>query len=634
MPRSVPLRVTGFSLGLAFAVCFPFTRAVAQEAYIAPATARLKTDVSFLADDAREGRGPATKGIDAAADYIAAIFREAGLKPAPGASGYFQEFEIRGEPKVEGTPSLQFVLTGGKRLQLEFKSQFGPMGLAATGAVQGAPVVFAGYGITAKDEQRKLDYDDYKDIDVKDKVVLVIRREPQGDKPDSPFDGKETTPYATLQHKISNAARLGAKAVLMVNDSVGLAGKPDQIEPYAPIRGIGGMPLLQISRELADQILAAGKAPSLADLEAQIDADLNPRSQNLDGVAVDLDLKIERQPIKVKNVVGVLEGDGPLAQETIVLGAHYDHLGYGDPGSMAVGSRDIHNGADDNASGTALVMELARRMGRRPEPLPRRLVFMAYSAEERGLLGSEHYVNHPLYPLDQTIAMINFDMVGRLDPQKRSVTVYGANTADRWDAIVQNLAASQGLTAAIVPGAQDVFGASDHYSFYKKNIPVLFFFTGLHADYHRPSDDSHLINYDGMTRIANLGELILLDLAQRAERPAFKKLERTPAPAVASASRGSGVYFGSRPAYAASQEGKGVVLEGVTPGSPAEKAGLKEGDRITKFGGKDVTDVESYMAAMGGFKPGDVVEIVLDREGKPLTVKATLATRPSRDNQN
>ena len=226
-------------------------------------------------------------------------------------------------------------------------------------------------------------------------------------------------------------------------------------------------------------------------------------------------------------MVGVLEGAGPHADETVVIGGHYDHLGHGGlmSGSLAIFSSDIHNGADDNASGTSMVLELARRLGARRDPPPRRVVFIAFSGEEKGLLGSQYYVAHPLFPLSSTVMMINCDMVGRLNA-KNELTMIGTGTTPGIDALVDVLGKSAGLTIKKVAGMTDGFGGSDHQSFYAKNIPVLFAFTGIHGDYHRPSDDSDRINYSGMARIADYLELIVLDVIRRPDRPAYVAVDQ------------------------------------------------------------------------------------------------------------
>jgi hypothetical protein len=617
---SVALSMLAVAMGLAA------PRGVADD-YVRPAEARLRADVSYLSDDLRGGRGIGTRGIDDAADYIAQSFRESGLKPAPGADGYFQKFTVRGEPRLGKPTSLAVTLPDGGKLEGVEGEDFRPLNVGGSGATEGLPLVFAGFGITAKNEGQNLDYDDYDGIDVKDKVVLILRREPNPVGVENGFSGPGTTTYATFTAKAVNAAEHGAKAVLMVNDAES-EKDGDQLLDFAATPRGAAIPFVMIKRAVADKILSAAGQPSLADLETAINKESKPQSRVLEGVKVSAQATIDRGEIAVKNVVGVLEGEGPLADETIIVGAHYDHLGNGGLGSLAFGSRDIHNGADDNASGTATVIELARRLARRPDPLPRRVVFMLFSAEERGLLGSEYYVQHPLYPLDETSFMINFDMVGRLNDD-RELTVYGAGTSEGLEPLVEALAQSQGVKAKAVQGTRGEFNQSDHASFYRKDIPVLFFFTGTHPDYHRPSDDFEKINYDGMVRIVDLGELVLLDLARRPDRPKFVKATGAASqPAVGAVRSGHGVYFGSRPNYAF--EGEGVKLDGVTEGSPAEKAGLKGGDIIIRFGGVEVTDVETYMNAMSGKKPGDEVDVVVRRDGEEKTLKAKLGERPSR----
>ncbi|SIO19949.1 Zn-dependent amino-or carboxypeptidase, M28 family [Singulisphaera sp. GP187] len=594
-----------------------------------PAELRLKSDVSYLADDAREGRGPGTQGIEAAADYIAGEFKAIGLKPAAESDGYFQSFSISGSPTL-GTPlDLSLTGPGGKSLKADPKRDFRPLAIGTGGTLKEVPLVFAGYGISAKDNARKLDYDDYDGLNVKGKVVLLIRREPRQDKDDSPFDGKRDSSFASFRHKATNAFQHGAAAVLLVNDAYSLKGKNDELLSFgaAGTEPNSTLPFLTVTREFADRLLADAEQPSLEALEKEIDSDLKPRSRELKGWKVDAQVEIERKDLETKNVVGVLEGSGPLAEETIVIGAHYDHLGRGGlfSGSLAFLSKDIHNGADDNASGTAMVLEMARRLARRTDPLPRRVVFMAFSGEERGLLGSKHYVEHPLYPLKSTIMMVNFDMVGRLN-DKQELTIYGTGTTPGAEGLVDALAQSAGFTLKKVA---EGLGPSDQQSFYLKDIPVLFAFTGTHRDYHRPSDDTDRINFAGMSRIADFSELLLLDLVRRPQRPEFTKVVRK-------GGHGGGVdpgrvsisaYLGSIPDYDDSI--KGVKLSGVREGSPAEKGGLKANDIVVGFGGKPVATIYDYTESLGRYKPGDVVDVVVKRGEKEETLKITLGDRPS-----
>jgi len=598
-----------------------------------PAEGRLRSDVSFLADDAREGRAPGTQGIETSAAYIAGVFQGAGLKTAPGADGYFQTFKIGGEARLGKAAALNFDGPEGKTVAAE-KADFSPLAIGTGGSLKKVPVVFAGYGITAKDEERKVDYDDYAGVDVKGKAVLIVRREPRRDRDKSPFADKKPSDFATFRHKATNAYQHGAAAVLLVNDR---GGAKEGRDPLMALNMAGGdrnsaIPFVMITRALADKVLAGSGEPALADLEAQIDEDLKPRTREIKGWTLTAEVDIQRTSVETRNVVGVLEGAGPLAEETVVVGAHYDHLGKGGglfSGSLAPFSRDIHNGADDNASGTAMVMELARRMARRVDAPPRRVVFMAFSGEERGLLGSKHYVENPLIPLKDTVMMVNLDMVGRLN-DKDELTMIGTGTVPGLDALVAALGSSAGLKIKTTSVMNEGFGGSDHQSFYDKGIPVLFAFTGIHRDYHRPSDDANLINYAGMARIADYLELILLDLARRPGRPTFTKLAPSRLrqsgggdPARASFS----VYLGTMPDYGA--EVKGVKLSGVREGSPAEKGGMKGGDVIVKFGGKPVSTLYDYMESMSRYKPDDTVEIVVERDGKETTLSVKLGRKPS-----
>ncbi len=599
------------------------------------AAERIKNDVYFLAADAQEGRAPGTEGIERAADHIAGVFKKLGLKTAPGADDYFQHFKIAGTPRLTGSQALAFTGPDGKRIAGELDRDFRPLSLGVTGSVKGVEIAFVGYGITARDAGRKLDYDDYAGIDVKGKAVLLLRHEPQHEDEKSPFDGKRSSTYATFRHKATNAFQHGAVAVLFANDQASLGQSDDSLMRFLS----GGsepnsnLPFVMVKRALADQMLKAAGGPVLADVEKAIDKDLKPQSRVLKGLKVDVKVDIDRPAIDTKNVVGVLEGTGPQADETVVIGGHYDHVGRGGllSGSLAPFSHDIHNGADDNASGTSMVLELARRIASRQDAPPRRVVFMAFSGEERGLLGSQYYVEHPLYPLESTVLMINCDMVGRLN-DKNELSMIGTGTGAGLKEHVDVLGKSAGLSIKQVTGMTDGFGGSDHQSFYPHKIPVLFAFTGLHKDYHRPSDDSDLINYAGMSRIADYLELIALDVIRRPERPTYLALTRPAQPPRNGggdpARSGTGVYLGTMPDYA--DEGKsGLKLSGVSPGGPAEKAGIKGGDVIIKLGGKPVGTIYDFMESLGQYKPGDKVDVVVKRDGKDMTLPVTLGRRPN-----
>jgi len=624
-----------------FAVIAAAALASAQEP--SPAAARLKADVAYLADDAREGRAPGTPGIEAAAGYIADAFKAAGLKPAAGSDDYFQPFAIRGEPQLRGEPSLALAGPDGKRLEARPKVDFTPLVVGGAGSPEALPLAFAGYGITAKGGPDGLDYDDYDGLDVAGKAVLIFRHAPRQEEPDTPFHGPKGLNFAAFRHKARNAAGHGAKAVLLVNDLAGLKGKPDELLPFEAAGPPGSrIPFLMATRDFAERLLAASGLPGLEELEtAQLAGKAPPRGRPLEGWTLAAKVEIERASIASKNVVGVLEGSGPRAAETVVVGAHYDHLGRGGPGSLAFGSREIHNGADDNASGTALVMELARRLGRRADPPPRRVVFVAFSGEEMGLLGSAHYVARPPYPLRDTVMMLNYDMVGRLG-EKGELSVYGTTSAPGLDPLVDALGRDEGLIIRKSAGALlgDRFSlASDHASFLLRRIPYLFFFTGVHRDYHRPSDDVEAINFPGMARVADLGELVILDVVRRPARPEFLAAPTPPPhgggdhatkdqgqdPALGGSP--TAAYFGSIPDYSDSDPAGGVKLSGVRDGGPAANAGVRGGDVVVKFAGEAIDTLEDFTEAIARRKPGDAVEVVVKRDGKDLPLKVTLGSR-------
>ncbi len=612
------------------ALLFPVLLTAAGDDKPMPTAAeqRLKGDVAFLADDAREGRSPGGAGIEAAAAYIAGSFESAGLKPAPGSDGFFQPFTLGGQAKLASAGDLRFHGPDGKSVVATLNKDYTPLAVGTGGTLAATPVVFAGYGITAHDPAKGLDYDDYAGLDVKGKAVLLLRREPQQDREDSPFDGRRPSDFATFRHKATNAFQHGAAAVLLVNDFAGLGSGADELFKFysAGAEVNSPIPFLFLSRDCADRLLAAAGAPDLQTLERRIDETLKPSAVAPAGWSADVAVEITRTAITTRNVVGVLEGSGPLADETVVVGAHYDHLGRGGvfSGSLAFLSKEIHNGADDNASGTATVLELARRLARRADPLPRRVVFVAFSGEERGLLGSKHYVEHPPYPLDRTVMMLNFDMVGRLNA-RQELTVYGTGTSPRLDELVDALGSSQGF---VVKKIADGYGPSDQQSFYIKGVPVLFAFTGTHLDYHRPSDDMERLNVPGMARVADLGELLLLDVARRPRRPEFVKVASKGGHGGGDPGRVSvSAYLGSIPDY--NEDIKGVKLNGVREGSPAEQGGMRAGDVVVGFGGKPVATIYDYTESLAHYKPGDTVEVVVERDGKPTPLKVTLGKKPS-----
>jgi Peptidase family M28/PDZ domain/PA domain len=581
------------------------------------AEARLKKDITFLASDECEGRGVGTKGLDLAADYVAGQFAAAGLKPGAREGSYFQSFPYSRGAQLDGPATL--VLDGplGQTVTLKAGSDFQVSGLSGSGKVA-APVVFVGYGVTAP----AIGYDDYAGVDVKGKIVIALRKVPRWTSKDAPFDGSRKDQHADMENKQALATINGALALILVNDSSDLADG-DKLIPYAQLsRGVAtfSLPFVQLRRNLAEEMFTASVGLGLRELEQSINRDLKPRSVPLPGWKVSLDVHVKRTVIPVKNIVGVLEGSGPLAKETLVIGAHYDHLGYGGPGSLAKNKdKAIHHGADDNGSGTTALMELARRFGADKNREGRRLVFIAFTAEESGLIGSRYYCRrHPLFPLNDTVAMVNLDMVGRLRTDDKSgkgkLLIEGAGTAKSFDAMLEGL--NPGFQLSKRPGASGLFGSSDHESFYDAHVPVVFLWTGTHEDYHRPSDTSDKINVNGMSRIVDYAQKIVAKLSTDTARPEYVAIAPLFTPG-----KSKGPRLGIMPDYEADKEG--VVVGGVGKGGPAEKGGLKAGDLIVAIAGKTVTNMNTYMAIMAQQTADQAIEVAVLRDGKKLLLKVT-----------
>jgi hypothetical protein len=577
-----------------------------------PIVERMRKDITFLASDECEGRGVGTLGLDLAAQYIAVQFSRAGLKPGGVNGTYFQPFPFATNAQLDGESTLTLESPQGKKIELKQGVDFQIIGTSAAGTFK-APLVFVGYGTSA----RTLAYDDYTGIDVKGKAVVALRRLPRWSDKDKPFDGPNKDELASLDAKQYRAQANKAAAILLANDA---SDAKDDLMPFQTMsRNIVtvSIPYVQIKRSILDVLLKDVTGDSLEDTEKAIDVDLKPRSAALRGWSISMEVKVKRQESLVKNVIGYLEGNGPLADETIVVGAHYDHLGYGGFGSLNLKAKGkIHHGADDNGSGTTAVIELSRRFGALKNRQGRRMVFMTFTAEERGLIGSRHYCRvEPLFALKNTAAMFNLDMVGRLkdapEGEKSKLLVLGTASAKGFEELVMKL--NPGFD--LVKDAS-VFGASDHFSFYQQKIPVLFFWTGTHPDYHRPTDTSDKINVAGMKRITDYSERIIDHLRTDPIRPEF-----VPIKSPFSGGGPKGPRMGILPDYQFG--GKGVRIDDVSVGGPAENAGLKKGDVIVEIAGKAVPNVNGYMTALQMQKAGVTLEVKILRDGKEMKFKVT-----------
>ncbi len=659
---------TTFRLFLLFSLVSPIAvvESIAEEA--ATVEARLGASTRYLASDALGGRGIGTDEIDAAAEYLCDEFAAMGLKVDAAGGDAFQEFDVTLTSKLGNENSARIVGTNSTT-EWKIDTDYTPLALGGGGEVD-APLAFVGYGITAPEA----DYDDYANIDVEGKVVIILRHEPDQANPHSPFNGTDPSRHAPFTAKLSNAVQHGAAGVIFVTDLFEVRRVAEQFErrrdagvaqlaklhgEFAAIEeptdeqiaeyrkrttemarritewservssqadelldfeGAGTsdrtLPVLFASRSAVDALLKQAGALSLAEFETKTDEDLKPRSVELEMLRLVAKVDVVRETVPVKNVVAVLEGEGPNADETLVIGAHYDHVGRGGPGSGAADprKREIHNGADDNASGTAALLEVARQVAAMPTPPPRRIVFIAFTGEERGLLGSAHYVSDPIFPLDKTVAMLNMDMVGRLD--KNKLIVNGTDTATEFDAWVDAANERSGFEIAKVPGG---FGPSDHASFYAKKIPVLHFFTGLHDEYHKPSDDVELLNVAGMRRVAEF----VFDIAQQvANSPDGVVYQEAEGPSVPSAKTGSRPYFGSIPEFGKPVEG--YAISGVAPGSPAADGGVAGGDVIVRLNELKIASLDDFDNALRKFEAGDKVKITVLRDGKQLEFEVVL----------
>ena len=564
--------------------------------------------IKYLASDELKGRATGTPELEKAAKYIAGKFKSYGLKPVDGS--YFQSFQVTTRTRIGEATKVSFSLDGGGSRTLALKDSFQVVGASSSGFFEG-PVVFAGYGITAPE----YGYDDYAGLDVKGKIVLIWRYEPQQFDEKSKFAGRNETAHSQLFNKGINARMHGAQAVLLVNPSFNRTDDP--LDTFSQSSGQASIPFVQVrADEVEKWFKAAGR--SVKEVGEGIDKDLMPRSFAFpETLRMTGTVDLQREEHKTSNVTGFLPG---LTDEYIVIGAHYDHLGLGESYSLGkVG--EIHHGADDNASGTAGVLELAHWLAKQPKQ-KRGILFLTFSGEELGLLGSAYYVGHPEFPLEKCAAMINMDMIGRIRESK--VFLAGSGTGANFKEMIDGLKAKYDFKLDLSETAG--YGSSDHTSFTTKQVPVLFFFSGLHGDYHKPSDTWDKIDAPDAARLLDLVSDVALRLAGDAERPQYVRVE-PPSPPKGSSGGGSGYgpYFGSIPDFA--EPPKGVRFADIRAGSPAEKAGLKAGDVMISFDGKDVNNLSDYTYLLRSKKPGDEVLVKVLRGNETIEAKVLLTVR-------
>jgi Zn-dependent M28 family amino/carboxypeptidase len=572
---------------------------------------RYINDIKSLTQPNMEGRGDGTKGLVRAERVIQSRFKILGLEPA-GNHGYLQAFTVSTGGKLKSKNRFLFQ-SGEAKSEFKLNQEYVPLSFSASGA-SSSSLVFAGYGATAEE----FGYDDYAGLDVKEKIVVVLRFEPSGFAAKSGNQGLTT--HGQLVTKAINARNHGAKALVLLNGKLA-DGEEDLLTRFGSVNGPESVGILfvQVKNAAAETwFRAAGK--SLKEVQEQINTSTKPASFAFpDAMHANLTVEIQTIHAKVNNVLAYLPGK---TDEYVILGAHYDHLGRGNSDSMAPAQvGQIHPGADDNASGTAGLLELARMLAPLKGQLQRGILFASFAGEELGLLGSAEWVKEPTRPLDKAVAMLNMDMIGRIKDGK--IYIGGVGTGSTFQKVLDQAKDDAHLKFEFSQGG---YASSDHTSFVAKHIPVLFFFSGLHSDYHKPSDTWEKINSTDAARLLDVVASAAVDLASATERPAFVTVaEINPRSSLSGGGGGYGPYFGSIPDFA--QTEKGVRFSDVRPGSPAAKAGLQAGDVLIQFGDKPIKNLYDFTDALRRSKIGDVVAVTVLRDGKELKVEVKLEQR-------
>lgn len=554
----------------------------------------LEDHINFLASDSLKGRKPGTPGGKIAAEYIRDQFVENGLGLL-GEDG-FQFFNVT--TSVELGDNNSFMFNGVDPI---VGTDFKPMPFTSNAELT-TDVVFAGYGMQIDDDSLK--WNDYQGIDAGGKWVIVLRGDPEPDNDSSLF-----IEYSGDRDKVLVARDNKASGIIFVSGAK--VSKEDKLvgNSFNRVTASAGIPAINITRAVADSILGEGK--NIVDIENEIITSRESINFSVSSTIV-ATTELNRMEVETQNIIAIIEGSDPeLKDEYVIVGAHYDHLGMGGPGS---GSRmpdtiAIHNGADDNATGVAAVIELAGKLNFEKDKLKRSVIFMAFGAEEMGLLGSQYFTSEPLVDMENVVAMINFDMIGRLDSTKRTLMIAGTGTAEQMESLLLSYEKESSLKFNHSP---EGYGASDHASFYGSGVPVLMFFTGAHQDYHTPFDDVELLNIRGSKEIIDFSYSIILDIINRKDNLTYKEAGPTKKKTRTGPLK---VKFGIMPDFT-STENDGLGVGGVTAGGPAHAGGMLKGDKIIAIEGLPVTNIYDYMARLKKLKPGQRVSVDIVRDGK------------------
>ncbi|GIW22840.1 MAG: TolB protein [Candidatus Sericytochromatia bacterium] len=555
--------------------------------------------VKYLSSDELEGRRAGTESCNKAASYIFEQFKRNGIKNVK-----YQNFEVTTNIELGNNNYLKI-----NDKELEINKDFIPLNFSDNNEVE-SNLVFVGYGISAEEYK----YDDYKDIDVKDKIVLILRHEPGEKDEKSIFNGNKPTQYSEIRYKIFNAKKHGAKGIILINGSIYDDNEDELIKlKNSNTSGNLGIPVIQVKNNIFNEIF------NLKEIQENIDKNYIPNSFDLK-VNVNLKTDLIRKNSLTKNVIAFIEGkDKNLKNEIILIGAHYDHLGYGGDESLDTLKDVVHNGADDNASGVSALIELSNKISKLNTK--RSVAFIAFSAEELGLIGSSYFINHPIFENKKIISMINMDMIGRLEQNK--LHIGGYKTAKEFEKIINNVNKKYNFKLSL---SADGYGPSDHMSFYSKDIPVLFFFTGVHLDYHKSTDDYNKINFGGIQKITNFVYDIIKDIDNLKHKPTFVKLAPSKRITINSGKSNS-VYLGTIPDYSSMDSNIGVLISGVREDSPAEKGGIKAGDIIIEFNSIKINNIYDYTYALRDKKPGEKVKIKVKRDNQIIELEVKLGKK-------
>lgn len=554
-------------------------------------TFELENHISYLASDQLEGRQTGTPGDSLAMEYIWKDLRENGLEPLSG-DGY-QRFQVLGKSEPGNNNHLS---VNGRSLSLG--KDFMPMAFSGNNSLE-SEVIYAGYGLSISNDSIK--WNDYDNINVGGKWILVLRGDPDTDKVVSGF-----LPFSSDRDKAMLAKDMGAAGVLMVS---GPAFDPDDVlEPLSSGDHSVGLPVFRIKREIADMILQ-NSGNSVEVLEKKLNS-RNKTQGFSTGISVRGSSEIITGTHSTRNVVMMLPGEDPeLSKEYLIIGAHADHLGMGGASSRKPDTTAIHPGADDNASGVGAMLELAEKFALTKGSNKRSLIFIAFSGEEMGLLGSKYFVENAGIDLSAVNAMINLDMLGRFQ-ETNSLQVGGVGTAEGLKDLILSLTDTSFFRLSL---SDEGYGPSDHSSFYGKNIPVLFFTTGAHLDYHTPHDTHDRINYEGMIKVSDQIYEIASALASDDQKLKFR--ESGPRESTSKVMRRRGVTLGIMPDFAGNVK-NGLRADFVTPGRPADRGGMKKGDIIISINGKPVNNIQDYMFRMNQLKHGQTINVEIIRNNK------------------